>query len=855
MRYFSLFFLFLLYGTGFLFGQTGRISGIIADQNSNDRIPFASVSLVSENAKIQTGTVSKGDGSFILDNVDYGKYRMVVYFMGYKTDTISKIEISKQSARLNLGTILLKPVTINVAEVQVQANAKTNLNRIDRQTYRAVDFITAKGGTATDLLSKLPSVSVDPEGNVSVRGTTDFVVYLNGKPTQMDPSALLGQISGAQIENVEIISIPTAKYDSQGKGGIININTKKTGAEGLSVAVNGLLGGAPWSNVKDRYDGYNLNDNRYGGGLNMVYFKDKLTISGGINYNDRNVNGRRVGDARILVKDGTYRHMIADGERPEWYKYLSASLGVDYQLSKQSTLSGSYFYGNRTEGRSAFYIYNIFYGDINNATIPGVNRKDTWIYNPNTDTRFGQFHNVNIDYSHQFSKTSDLKISALYEHSNLSRELGNQNFNFDNATKNIGLISLQYRQNDETPLDGYRLSADYSTVLDNGSRLGLGIQPQYLAISGSFKYDTLDVKTSRFLPYTDLQNGIDVTRGIYAAYVDYSGTYKKIKYIAGLRMEYTDQSISLLSANYFSLFDGLKKSQYSDRRLDLFPNLHLESELTAKDKLSFAASRRVSRPPIKNLAPFLYRRHLEVYEVGDPQLKPEYLVNAELSYDRKINKHNITLTGFYRGVNNSVFRVNTVTNENPAVLAVTKEEVLIRSYTNAGNSTSIGAEMNANIDGGKFAKFFVGGSLFNYAVKGNIFGYQVDNSSLNWSLKSNVNLSFTKELKLAFDFNLKSATITAQGKNDLFYLVNSSFSYTPAKFKGWDLSLRVLDFFNSNIEGLDTQAFNKTSKEIFYQTTTYYRKGSIVELGLTYAFNKKGKSTQKVDSAFGKDQF
>lgn len=226
-----------------------------------------------------------------------------------------------------------------------------------------------------------------------------------------------------------------------------------------------------------------------------------------------------------------------------------------------------------------------------------------------------------------------------------------------------------------------------------------------------------------------------------------------------------------------------------------------------------------------------------------------------LSYDRKISKHNITLTGFYRGVNNAVNRVNTVTNEIPAVLAITKEEVLIRSYTNAGNSTSIGAELNANIDGGKFAKFFVGGSLFNYAVKGNIFGYQVDNSSLNWSLKSNVNLTFTKELKLALDFNLKSATVTAQGKNHLFYLVNSSFSYTPAKLKGWDLSFRVLDLFSSNIEGLDTQAFNKFGKEIFYQETTYYRKGGIVELGLTYAFNRKGKSTQKTDSTFGKDQF
>jgi hypothetical protein len=838
-----------------LFAQTGLISGVIYDQNSKDRIPFASVSLQSADDAIQSGVVSKNDGSFELENVKYGNYKLVIYFMGYKTDTVAKVVVNKQTSKVNLGSVFLQPISIDVKEVEINANTKTSLTKIDRQTYRASDFATAKGGNATDLLSKLPSVAVDPDGSVSVRGTTDFVVYLNGKPTQMDPSALLGQISGAQIDNVEIISIPTAKYDSQGKGGIININTKRTGAEGLSVSLNGLLGGGPWNNTTDRYSGFKLNNDRYGGGLNLIYFKDKLTLSGGLNFNHRNVNGSRIGDARILVQDNKYRHMVADGERPEWYEYLSANLGFDYQMSKQSTLSGSYFYGNRTEGRSAFYIYNIYYADKNNQSIPGVDRKDNWIYNPNKDNRYGYFHNINLDYSHNFSKTTDLKMSVLYEHSDLSRELNNENFHFDKSTQNVGQKELEYRQNDDTPLDGFRFSADYSTLLSNGSRLGLGIQPQYFSMSGSFKYDTLDVKSGRFLPYTDLQNGIDVSRGIYAAYADYSGSYKKLKYIIGLRGEYTDQSMSLLSANYFSLFEGLKKSKYEDRRFDLFPNLHLEWELTGKDKLSLASSRRISRPPIKNLAPFLYRRHLEVYEVGDPRLQPEYLANAEISYDRKIKKHSLTLTGFYRGVNNAVFRVNTITNEIPAVLAVTKEEVLIRSYTNAGNSTSLGAELNANIDGGKFAKFFIGGSLFNYAVKGDIFGYQVNNSSLNWSLKSNVNLNFTKELKLAFDFNLKSATVTAQGRNDLLYLVNSSFSYAPVKLKGWDLSLRVLDLMNSNVEGLDTQAFNKTGKEIFYQTTTYYRKGGIVEVALTYSFNKKGKSSLKTDSTFGKDQF
>ncbi len=846
--------LFLIF-TNLLYAQNGSIQGTVSDQITKDKIPFATILLIAELGNNQKGGISDGAGRFEIDNLKPGNYKLQVSFMGYRTDTLSKVVISKQNPKVDVGNIQLKPVSIGLEEVQVRANSKTATNKIDRQTYRAVDFATAKGGTAIDILSKLPSVSVDPDGSISVRGTSDFMVYLNGKPTQLDPSTLLGQISGSQIENIEIISIPTAKYDAQGKGGIINITTKRTGSEGLSITTNGLIGGAPWGNLTDRYSGFLNNDNRYGGGINLMYFKDKISLFGGVNFNNRNVNGDRNGDARILVKDNVYRHMVAHGERPEWYDYLTANVGFDYKMSSQSTLSGSYFYGNRTEGRSAFYIYDIFYADIKKVSVAGTDRKEAWIYNPNTDTRYGEFQSMNIDFVHNFSKTQELKISGLYEYSNLSRELSNQNYQFDPSNNQFGSRLLQYRQTDDTPLNGYRLSVDYSTQSQNGSKLGFGIQPQYFKIAGGFKYDTLDIKTSKLFAYSSLENQVAMHRGIYAGYVDYSGSIKKLKYIAGLRAEYTDQEIKILSADYFSLFDGVKKSNYLTRKLDFFHTLHLAWELNDKESLTFATSRRVSRPPVKNMTPFLYRRHLEVYEVGDPELQPEYMLNGELSFDQKIDKHSFTLTGFYRGVDNAVYRVNTITNENANVLAVTKEEVLIRSYTNAGNSKSLGAELNANIDAGKFAKFFIGGSLYNYKVTGNIFGYQVNNSSTNWSLKANMNLTITKELKFTADYNLKSATITAQGKNALLYLANSALSFAPAKLKGWDFSLRVLDIFNSNIEGLDTQAFNKTGKEIFYQTTDYYRNGGIVELGISYVFNSKGKNSKKSDSTFGKEQF
>lgn len=839
--------LILLIGTLSVTAQWGRLSGTIKDKESGESIPFATVALMEAGGgTLMTGTVSDNSGKFVLENLAYGRYTVVVSFIGYETDSTTQVEINAQSRRVDLGTLGLGISRMALDEVEVRAMARTEVTKIDRKVYRAADFETARGGTAVDLLNKLPSVSVDPNGVVSVRGTSDFLVYLNGKATLMEPSMLLAQLSGDAIESIEVINVPTARYDAQGKGGIININTRTKGAEGLSVSLNALLGGAPWGDFTTPYDGYNQNDNRYGAGLNLFYVKERLSLYGGLYYNSRNVNGRRTGDARILQEDGSYYHMVASGERPEWYKNYSASAGFDYETKGGATLSGSYFYGNRTEGRSAFYVYHNFYGDEDKNPIPGVPVDDDWVYNPNTDNRYGISHVVSLDYSKNLNASSTLKVSALYEHSGLSRALDNENYDFDPVDETVGALEEHFRQADDTPLDGFRLSIDYEKELENGHLFSAGIQPQYLHQAGPFTYDTLNVESGTWGSYTELENAIDLTRGIYAGYVDYSGNFGDLDFMAGLRLEYTDQLLEMENPDYFNIFDREPESAYGVNKLDWFPTLHVNYGLSEKSGITLAASRRISRPPTKNMAPFLYRRHYEVYVVGDPALLPEYMNNLELSFDQDIQKQNFSLTGFYRGTNNAIFRVNTVYEE---------ENVLIRSYTNSGNTTALGAELNTNLVLGKRTKIFLGGSLYNFRIDADIFGYQENNSSANWSLKGNMNLLITKTLKLTVDFDMKSATVTAQGRNELFYLANTALSYSPEKLAGWNFSLKVLDILSSNNTGLNTRVYNSDGVQIFYQETEYIRQGPIGEITVSYAFNSNGKSGKKARKTFGEEQF
>ncbi|MCP4312139.1 MAG: TonB-dependent receptor [Bacteroidetes bacterium] len=842
--FFGLFMFMIILNTN---GQKGRISGVVTDQNSGEGIPFATVALkgVSDVSVIK-GMASDSDGKFIIDGLAGGNFRLIVSYIGYQTDSARVVVISPESLHVDLGKVDLALSTIALEEAEVRGMAATVSTRIDRKVYRAADFETARGGTATDFLNKLPSVSVGPDGEVSVRGTSDFVVYLNGKPTQMDPSMLLAQISGDAIESIEVITVPTARFDAQGKGGIININTHTRGLEGLSVSVNALVGGAPWGNLTGPYSGFSQNDNRYGGGMTVMYMKENLSLYGGLYYNHRRVNGRRTGDARLLQQDASYYHMVASGERPEWFENYSANAGFEYASEGGSAFSGSYYYGKRTEGRSAFYVYNNFYGDVDKDPVPGVPVDEDWVYNPNTDNRYGLFHVLSLEYSKSFDETSTLKLSGLYEHSGLSRELDNRNYSFDPVSETVGSLEEHFMQADDTPLDGIRFSVEYEKNLENGHLIGVGFQPQFLSQSGPFTYDTLNGGSGNWGAYDELENAIDLTRAIYAGYVDYSVSTEKLKVMAGLRLEYTDNVLDIENPDYFSIFDRETKGRYEVNQLDWFPTVHMNYLLSDKSEATLVASRRISRPPTKNMAPFLYRRHYEVYLVGDPALKPEYLNLVELTLERDLGKQDISLTGFYRGTNNAIFRVNTVYEQ---------ENVLIRSYTNSGNTTALGAELNTNLVLGSRTKFFLGGSLYNYRVDADIFGYQEDNSSTNWSLKGNLNLTITDALKFTVDFNMKSATVTAQGRNELFYMANTALNLTPEKLNGWEFSLKVLDFLSSNNTGLNTRANDMDGIQIFYQEVEYLRQGLIAELAISYAFNSHGKGSKKAESTFGKEQF
>jgi hypothetical protein len=331
------------------------------------------------------------------------------------------IEVESDQREINLGAIAIEPAAISLDGVEVTAMERSAVSRLDRISYRAEDFETARGGTAAELLNRLPGLSVSPDGEVSLRGTTDFVVYLNGRPTQMEAAMLLSQLPAGSVIGVDVITVPTASFDAQGKGGIINITTKARAIEGLSVSANVTLGGAPWGNTEDDITGYKLNDDRIGSGVNIVYGRQGWLLQGGFSFNRRDANSRRSGVAAILLPgtENVYKHMVASGDKPEWYETFTANFGFEKVLSSASSLTGSYFHSSRSEGRIANYLYRNFFGDAGQHPAPGVPVDENYTFNPNRGVRKGFFNSMNLDYDFS-SDNGKLSLGLLYEYSLLS---------------------------------------------------------------------------------------------------------------------------------------------------------------------------------------------------------------------------------------------------------------------------------------------------------------------------------------------------------------------------------------------------------------------------------------------------
>ncbi|MDP4284316.1 MAG: TonB-dependent receptor [Bacteroidota bacterium] len=807
------------------FAQSGSVSGQIIDSAARQPLDYASISLLnSVNNKLISGVVTDVNGKFKIEKIKAGSYRLKIQFIGYETKQTEPFSINSGQA-FDIGIIDIIPGATLLKEVTVSGNKINSLNKIDKQSYRADQFEAAKGGSAIDVLKNLPSVSVNGQGEISVRGSTGFLVLINGKPVLTDAATILSQLPANSLQNIELITAPSAKYDPDGKAGIINIITKKGTGNGITFVANaqgGLPSTTTYNNLKK--------PTRFGGDATFNYRKDKWDISVGGDYTRNDIEGYREGD--VYVKnptENTITRLPSDGERSfNRYNY-SGRTSIAFTPDSNNSFSLGFFEGRKFQDRLAALNYRNSTSDLTTGNLI----RNSPYYNKNLETKEGNFTLGNLDYTFTFKDKATLSASILYEKDNL---YGND--------KNLNLVNsdpwadtIQYVYNPYTkPLEGWRFKLDHAINLGKG-KLESGYQFRYDTQEGNYGYTITPLPPNP--DYTRFRGSAKSKNTINAIYTQYSGKASKLDYVAGLRYEYASRTLNLV-------YGTVPQPPHYLNLSNLFPSANILYSFNHNWDLKAGYSRRIQRTTNNELNPIAEREHSESLEQGDPDVLPEYVDLAELGLTCHFSGGSVFGTLYYQGVQNPIQRVNSIYNDS----------ILNRLFTNAGHARSLGLELSTNLQFNNWWSFYFGGNVYNYKIKGNltILGITtpIDNQSWVYSFNANTNFQLSKSFSLQGNVKYLSKRPTAQGQDSRFLSPNISLK----KSFMHGLFITALQWQNIDLGlGESNRQRITTSGADFYTTTNYIYETDVLMLNFSFNLNKFTSKNKLPKTEFGEKEF
>lgn len=792
------------------------ITGKITDHQTGQGLPYASVALYrSADSTLVSGMLADDRGAFLFEKQGVAAYYIESQYMGYRK---LRTSVPVQAGNVALPPLAMQPDGRVLDAVEVTGNRSTVENKIDRQVYRAGAFLDSQGGTAVDVLKNTPSVTVNSEGDIALRGSTGFLVLVNGKPVQTDPAVVLNQIPANSIENVEIITSPSARFDPDGKSGIINITTKTVAKDSQSLVVN-VQGGLPsvhtYHNLK--------NPQRFGADAAWGIRAGKWEVNLSGSYLRNDLTGRRVGDVNTTIGD-VFTSFPSDGERSfKRYNY-TVRASVSYTASPSDVISAGFYKGYRFQSRRADLVYN------NTKTNLGTGQNVGRItyFNSNIAQKTADVTSANLDYLHRFGNKSELTLSGLVE----SAEL-------DGLTTNINLSepgrthTLQNTRNpSENPLNAYRLQADYVVQIGKG-KLETGYQYRNQLQKGVFQYLDQNLETGEFVLVPQFSSRTRLENHIHSMYSQYSGKSGKLEYSGGLRYEYATRQFTAEGA--------------VTRNLDLsnfFPSAQLQYAWGKGWRGKAGYTRRVQRTTNNELNPFPEREHSETLESGDPDILPEFIGTAEAGVVKEFEKGSAFVTLYNQRIKNVVNRVNSVYNDT----------IVNRIYTNAGLATSWGVEIGGNTSLTKWWQVYAGANVYRYAIEGGLFGNTVvvNTSSVVYSFNANTTFKIAPTLQAQWGISYLSKRVTAQGEDSRF--VNPSLSVKKTFLKGKLSATLQWQNMDLGIAGANQQRISTWGRD-FYTTTNYIQETDIFLINLSYNLNQLAKKAKLPASEFGDREF
>lgn len=745
----------------------GQFSGKVLDSVTKVPVSYATVSIFKQGSTTPfNGVVTGDDGSFVVNNIALGDYRIVVDFIGYKKKTLAHVIIAKNSPNVSLGTILLASMQNQLKTVEIVGKAATVENKIDKIVYNPANDLTTQGGVALDVMQKVPMVSVDINGNVELMGNSNVQFLINGKPSTIFGSSItdaLQAIPASQIKSIEVITNPGAKYDATGTGGIINIILKDNNVQGINGSVN-LTAGTRLENGS-----FNLNAKKGKIGFNAFFGGNENLTSATPSSSTRTSYSNTRDTVTNLNQSGS-----SNFKRSGYRSGLSFNWDI---TPKDQLIASANFnhFGNQSSGYTN-QSQNT-YSTLTNSVI------DTLSVN-NSSSRFNDNStDLGLSYKKTFDK-KDQELDVLYNYSigantnDYSQQLDYTNVPFPST----GAIGNNPGTDKETDV-----SIDYAQPVAKGFIIETGVKATIENLSNSVTTQSLD--NGVYQPNPLQTYSFNYGRKIFAYYLSTSFSLFNdfINGKVGLREEYTSQQYNSSTPN----FPSTTIPSYGI----LAPSFVLQHKLNQTESIKFSYSYRLERPDYRSLNPFYNISDPHNISTGDPNLKPELGHNFELGYNKSFDQGpSIYIAAFYR-YNTNDLQSFTTFYPSYKIGDSTYTNVSLTQRYNIGREVTEGINLYGSLPVGKLT--FRSNMFFADRITDNPGSPQV--SGFAYRINLNTSYEFAKDLAAEFFVNYRSSQKGIQGTNPAFLFYNFAIR-KQLLHKKFSIGLTAANPFNQYVD-------------------------------------------------------
>lgn len=780
--------------TGKADNKIGKVKGVlISDKNSP--VSYVSVTLLNSSQQAVNGALTDDQGKFEIAQTGAGNFSIKVNGIGYEDKVVNNILITEKDPVANLGKITVKVTSNTLDAVQIKGERPIMEMGIDKKVFNVEKNTTADGGSASDVLQNVPSVTVDADGAVSLRGRGGVTILIDGKPATLlggDDATALQSLPASSIENVEVITNPSAKYDAQGMTGIINIVTKREKKFGLNGSVRAGVGTRDKSNA----------------GLSLNLKNEKWNVFLNSNYR-RNRRYDRTTIERWNYNDDGYYLSEEDGRRK--FDGFFNSIGAEYTFDKKNSIMLTQNLNTMRWGSDRVTNYTVF--EDMNTMVSRQERESGFDGGPFSSS-------TNISYKHKVDKGHQFSTDFTYVKSWMDRDQYFTTRRYDNNNDLVGGPIYQNAPGGGTN-SSINAQADYERpLLTENGKLEAGLKTQMFWFS-SENTPVLDSPGITDVVDSALLNSYDYTQQIYAAYSSFSDQQGKFRYQLGLRMEYA----------YYEGTNQSVNGNYTNEFLNLFPSVFTSYELPNDQSIYLNYSRRIDRPRFWHLLPYLDLSNPQDTSVGNPDLIPEFIHNIELNYNKIFKQgHNIIVGVYYQNTQNLITRYR----------RFYEDGTTFTQRRNLNTGITYGAELTGRLQLTKWWDATVNTNFFQNEIQGGDVDPSLDNSGFGWFGKLNTNFKLPGDFSLQINGNYRSQKIEPQGVRKEVYWIDAAIRKNLLKDKA-TVVLNVSDIFN-------TRKYT-TEYDLGYALQSNYRdrETRIGNLSFTYRFGKSdiGKGYRK----------